>query len=446
MRENTTPRQYEAWIKSVTIESAEEKPEGVTFRLGIPGLMYKDWISNNVLNVFEEAFSQFYSQPFNFEFSVTQKQEEADTYNPPAQNAFTVQVSKTIEETRGPKLRPEYTFLNFVVGKSNEFAHAACHSISEKPGKAVNPLFLCGPSGTGKTHLLNAIGIAIRENFPHMRICYISGERFINEVISGIRHKQMDKFHQKYRQSYDILIIDDIHEIANKEATQEEFFHTFNAFQEAGKQVVVAADKLPSEIEGLEDRIRTRLSWGLTADIKAPEYETRVAILRFKAEKLGINVPDEVIAMIAEMSKRTVRELEGHLNTLRMYSELNGQPITVELARNIFGSVLASKKNGLTIDDVLRLVADFYGISTKDLKGQSKVKTVAWPRQIAMVLCTKILNLGYSEIGRAIGGRDHATIIHGVKKVELKLSEDPSLFSEFSRLESTINNSQLNNM
>ena len=267
----------------------------------------------------ERAVSTQIKGPFSIELVLSRKGRlENDDLSPSEEPPPTIQMaSPSAGESGSPRrdiLNPEYTFGTFVVGQGNQFAHAACHSVSEKPGKDVNPLFLCGPSGTGKTHLLNAVGNSIREKRPHMRICYISGERFLNDVVTSIRHHQMDKFRQRYREKYDFLIIDDIHVIARTNSTQEEIFYTFNSFHEAGKQVVVASDKLPREMDGLEDRIRTRLEWGFTVDIQPPDVETRMAILRYKAERSGIIVPDDVVSLISQISRKSVRELEGHLS------------------------------------------------------------------------------------------------------------------------------------
>jgi chromosomal replication initiator protein len=290
--------------------------------------------------------------------------------------------------------------------------------------------------------LLNAVGNAVLEKRPETRICYVSGERFLNEVVTSIRHNQMDKFRQKYRERYDFLIVDDIHVIARTNSTQEEFFYTFNSFHDAGKQVVVASDKLPREMDGLEDRIRTRLEWGLTVDIQPPDIETRMAILRYKAERTGIMIGDDVIALIAQISKKSVRELEGNLATIRMYAELRGVPITTELAKEVFSTTLQQQKKGFSIDDLMSRVAEHYQLTARDLKSETRVKTVVRPRQVAMYLARKLLDSGYAEIGRAFGNRDHTTVLHAEAKIRDLLNDDPDFKSEVSRLEANINNSQ----
>jgi chromosomal replication initiator protein len=452
LKETTNERQYKTWLESTSLEGVEESSTGKILKIGVPGPFYKDWISNNFMPALSQAISTEFPQPFQIDLVICQKQEEKQETTP---HTVSLEDLRKIQTTvtgnaanpseGAPKrdvLNPQYTFGSFVVGPGNEFAHAACHAVSERPGQGTNPVFICGPSGTGKTHLLNAVGNFVKEKFPHMRICYVSGERFLNDVVMGIRRKQMDKFHQHYREMYDLLIVDDIHVIARTNSTQEEFFHTFNAFYEAGKQVIVASDKLPKEMDGLEDRIRTRLEWGLTADIQPPDLETRMAILRYKAERAGISIPDEVVSLIAQISKRSVRELEGNLATLKIYSELRGVPITPELSRDVFAATIEQQKAGLTIDELIKLVAEYFGLSSRDLKSETRVKTVVRPRQIAMYLARKILGSGYVDIGRAFGNRDHTTVMHAEEKVNTLIQDDVDFRSEVNRLENSINNSQ----
>jgi chromosomal replication initiator protein len=252
----------------------------------------------------------------------------------------------------------------------------------------------------------------------------------------------MENFRQRYRERYDFFILDDIHVIARTDSTQEEFFYTFNAFHEAGKQFVIASDRLPREMDGLEERIRTRLEWGLTVDIQPPDYETRMAILRYKAERQHLEVPDDVISLIAQISKKSVRELEGNLSTIRMLSELKGVPITLTLAKDTFSNILQSQKQGLNIEEVQRIVAEHFGITIRDLKSSSRAKPIVGPRQIAMYLARKVLEMGYAEIGRAFGNRDHTTVLHAEAKVKDRMADDVDFRSEVNRLENLLNNSQ----
>lgn len=445
LRSSTNERMFNTWLEATSLEGIEETAVGKIVKIGVPGPFYRDWISANFMPDLEKAVSSQIPAPFQIELVISSKQDEhfADKASPHV--ISNSQVIEPAQETSAPRrdiLNPEYTFGTFVVGQGNQFAHAACHSISEKPGKDVNPLFVCGPSGTGKTHLLNAVGNAVRDNNPQMRICYVSGERFLNDVVSSIRHQHMDKFRQRYRENYDFLIIDDIHVIARTQSTQEEFFYTFNSFHEARKQVVIASDKLPREMTGLEDRIRTRLEWGLTVDIQPPDFETRMAILRYKAERAGIFIPDDVISLISQISKKSVRELEGNLATVRMYSELRSVPITLELAREVFAATLHQQKGGLNVDELIRIVAGHYCLTARDLKSETRVKSVVRPRQVAMYLSRKLLDLGFAEIGRAFGNRDHTTVLHADSKIKDLLQDNMEFKSEVNHLETMINNSQ----
>ena len=448
LKERTNERLYNTWLEAASLEAVEETAIGKVLKVGVPGPFYKDWISANFMPDLERAVSTQVDGPFQIVLVLSHKARVDDADEDVPTPSFEIGSASPVEggAPRRDFLNPEYTFGTFVVGQGNQFAHAACHSVSEKPGNDVNPLFLCGPSGTGKTHLLNAVGNAIREKRPSMRICYISGERFLNDVVTSIRHHQMDKFRQRYREKYDFLIIDDIHVIAKTNATQEEFFYTFNSFHEAGKQVVVASDKLPREMDGLEDRIRTRLEWGLTVDIQPPDIETRMAILRYKAERSGIIIPDDVVSLISQISRKSVRELEGHLATLRMYSELRSVPITLALAREVFSSIVNQEKAGLTIDELQRQVATHYNLTARDLKAETRVKTVVRPRQVAMYLARKILDMGYVDIGRAFGNRDHTTVLHAESRIKDLIANDLDFKSDVVRLENHINNSQWTTM
>ena len=445
LRSSTNERQFNTWLEATSLEAIEETAVGKIIKIGVPGPFYRDWIATNFMPDLERAVGSQVQTPFKVELVLNTR--SPAVYEEPAliKTNGAISVGDSASDSAAPRrdiLNPEYSFSTFVVGQGNQFAHAACHSISEKPGKDVNPLFVCGPSGTGKTHLLNAVGNAVRENNPHMRICYVSGERFLNDVVTSIRHQQMDKFRQRYRERYDFLIIDDIHVIARTQSTQEEFFYTFNAFHEARKQVVIASDKLPREMTGLEDRIRTRLEWGLTVDIQPPDFETRMAILRYKAERASIFIPDDVIILISQISIKSVRELEGNLATVRMYSELRSVPITIELAREVFAATLHQQKSGLNIDELIRIVAGHYCLTARDLKSETRVKTVVRPRQVAMYLARKVLDLGFAEIGRAFGNRDHTTVLHSDAKVKELIQDNLEFKNDVNRLENLINNSQ----
>ncbi|MBK9293694.1 MAG: chromosomal replication initiator protein DnaA [Oligoflexia bacterium] len=444
-------RLFSTWLEKTSLESVETSPEGKVYKIGVPGHMHREWIDSNLMQGLSSAISVQDQEKFQIELVVVSKVLKQEELLPSyeEQYASTIGSHSSSEKAAAEVqqklgfLNPQLTFNTFVVGQGNQIAHAACHSVSENPGKQYNPLYLCGPSGLGKTHLLNAIGNAVRQRNPGSRICFVNGERFLTDFVSSIRHGQMDKFRKRYREACDLLIIDDIHVFAHKEGLQEEFFHTFNAHHDNGKQLVFSSDKFPKEISGLEERIRTRLEWGTIVDIQPPDIETRMAILRYKAESSGLFIPDNVVYLIAQISKRSVRELEGHLSTLKMYSELNGTPITYDFAQDVFSRHLNEEKSsGLTIEDIQKYVADSFGVSTKDLKSKSRVQTIVEPRQVAMYLCRSKLDLGVVEIGRAFGGRDHTTVLHAINKVKDDLVKNSELSSKVKDLENKINNSQ----
>ncbi|NUN15325.1 MAG: chromosomal replication initiator protein DnaA, partial [Myxococcales bacterium] len=322
---------------------------------------------------------------------------------------------------------PHYRFDTFVVGPSNQFAHAACQAVAESPARNYNPLFIYGGVGLGKTHLLQAIGNYIRLRKPSMRIKYISSESYINELIHCIRNDRMDDFRRRYRAHCDVLLIDDIQFIAGKDRTQEEFFHTFNSLYSSNKQIVVTSDRVPQDMPGLEERLRTRFQWGLIADIQAPEVETRIAILEKKAERESIRLPEDVAMFLATNIKSNVRELEGSLIRLNAYATLIGADIQLPMAKNVLKDLLNESSKTISSEKIIRDVANFTDLKVADLKGPRRHKMVALPRMIAMYLCRELTSDSYPELGRKFGNRDHSTVINAVNKVEKLLVEDPSV-------------------
>jgi len=322
-------------------------------------------------------------------------------------------------------LNPKYTFDSFVVGKSNRFAHAACLAVAEAPADAYNPLFIYGGVGLGKTHLMHAIGHYIIGEKPDARVTYVTSETFMNELISAIQTGQNASFRDKYR-STDVLLIDDIQFIAGANSTQEEFFHTFNSLHTAGKQIIISSDRPPREIPRLEERLRSRFEWGLIADIQRPDLETRIAILRKRAQIEMMDCGDDVLALIAEHVESNIRELEGCLTRLSAYSSLTGRKIDLELAEEALREVFAKHEpRNLTCEDVMRVVATYYNVTVDDLKGPRRTREIATPRQVAMFLCRELTDSSMSRIGEAMGGRDHTTVLHGCDKVaeDIRTSE-----------------------
>lgn len=290
----------------------------------------------------------------------------------------------------------------------------------------------------GKTHLLNAVGNHIRAQHPHLRICYVSAERFLNECISSIRRGEMEKFRVRYRERCDVLLMDDIYFLGRGEAVQEEFFHTLNDFFEKGRQVVVASDRMPKDIKGLEDRIRTRLEWGLIADIQMPDMETRVAILRYKAERRSLRIPEDAVAYIARISKRSIRELEGNLNKVKMYSELQGFGINLDLAKRVLST--HDESSSITVEDIQRLVSDHYRVRPIDLRSANRSKPLVTARQVAMYLIKKNLDKSLVEIGRQFGGKDHTTVINALRRIESQQAKDADLKKDIDELQGRIHN------
>jgi chromosomal replication initiator protein len=324
---------------------------------------------------------------------------------------------------------PRYRFETFVVGNSNQLAYAASKSIAENPSGSFNPLFIYGGAGLGKTHLIQAIGSQLRESRSSMKVVYMSAEAFMNELIASIRFDKMAAFKDKYR-SVDALLLDDIQFIAGKERTQEEFFHTFNALYEAQKQIVFTSDRPPKEIPTLEERLRSRFEWGLTADIQAPDLETKVAILRKKAEEKKIDLPQDVAFFIAERVRSNVRELEGHLNKLVVYASLAGRAINLDVAKEALKDVLTSENKPITATEIIRVVAAHYGLKASDLKQKNNAQTIAFPRQVAMYLCKELTDLSYPEIGKHFAGgsekgKHHSTVMYSVQQVKRKMENDP---------------------
>ena len=324
-------------------------------------------------------------------------------------------------------LNPKYTFDSFVIGNSNRFAHAASLAVAESPAKAYNPLFIYGGVGLGKTHLMHAIGHYILQNNPNSKVVYVSSEKFTNELINSIKDDKNEEFRQKYR-NVDILLIDDIQFIGGKERTQEEFFHTFNALHDANKQIILSSDRPPKEIPTLEDRLRSRFEWGLIADIQIPDFETRMAILKKKAEVENLNVPNEVMVYIATKIKSNIRELEGALIRIVAYSSLTNRQITVELATEALKDII-SKKQGknITISIIQDIVSSYFDLRVEELKSQRRTRNVSNPRQIAMYLSRKLTDMSLPKIGEEFGGRDHSTVIHAYEKISDNLKTDESL-------------------
>lgn len=351
--------------------------------------------------------------------------------NAPSVGRFTP--SETSVNSLHHRLNPSYTFKNFVVGASNQFAHAASTAVSESPAKAYNPLFIYGAVGLGKTHLMHAIGHNVLQKSASMKAIYLTSEGFVNDLISSLQHDRMEGFRNKYR-SIDVLLIDDIQFIGGKDRTQEEFFHTFNTLYESSKQIVISSDRFPKDIAGLEERLRSRFEWGLIADIQPPDLETKMAILNSKAEKLHVDLPSDVSYYIASRIKTNVRELEGCLLRLSALSDLTGSPIQLEMAKKSLAEVLHSDNNPPSIERIQKLVAEHFKTNMADLKSRKRNKSIVLPRQIAMYLIRKHTGASLPETGRAFGDKDHSTVLHSYRKIDSLLQKGDNQTTESIRV------------
>jgi len=409
------------WIKPINPVNIS----GNLLTVEVPNKFIKDWIKDNYKTIIEETLSTVGTVNYKIDIKINKKNkkinnEEADES---PKNIKIIENTKNIGEQNLLNINNKYTFDSFVSGPSNQFAHAAAMAVSNNPATTYNPLFIYGGVGLGKTHLINAIGNEIYKNNNKTKICYYSSEKFTNELINSLRHAKMEEFRNKFR-SIDILLIDDIQFIAGKKSTQEEFFHTFNALYESHKQIVVTSDKFPKEIPDLEERLRSRFEWGLIADIQAPDTETKQAILKMKADQNKIKLPEDVIYFLANAISNNVRELEGYLIRIGAYSSLTSTPIDIEMAKKVLKNILIENSREITIEKIQKKVADHFQIKVNDIKSSKRLKSIVFPRQVAMYICRNMTNLSYPEIGAKFGGKDHSTIIHAIKKIERNMQED----------------------
>jgi len=387
----------------------------------VPNLVFRDWLTRHYSSVIAEALADVHRPGLSVQFVVDGAVPDPEPEAPTAQvTPQELQASGDLAPapiTGQSGLNTRYTFDTFIVGSSNQFAHAAARAVAEAPSRSYNPLFIYGGVGLGKTHLMHAIGRYVLEHVPDAVLTYISAERFMNEMINALRYDRSIDFRERYR-SVDVLLVDDIQFIAGKDGTQNEFFHTFNALYDAQKQIVLSSDCPPHEIQDIEERLRSRFEWGLIADIQPPDLETKVAILKKKAETESVPLPDNVAMFIAGKIKSNVRELEGSLIRLVAYASLTGQDITLPLAQEVLKNVLAHEEKAVTIEMIQKFVADFYQLKVSDLKSRNNSKSVAIPRQVAMYLCKALTHASLPEIGRSFGGKHHSTVIHSIRKIE----------------------------
>jgi chromosomal replication initiator protein len=404
-------KELKTWFEPTRQLAFEPRAGKPSLRVAVPSRLFADWIEtrHGELLSREAAAAGFPGLAIHFEPAGgdTLPGEPPPLLSPAA---------------RGLILNPRFTFDTFVVGSSNQFAHAAARAVAETPSRSYNPLFLYGGVGLGKTHLMHAVAHEVLRRAPQMRVLYLSAERFLNELINALRFERMHEFKRRYRE-LDVLLMDDVQFIAGKDSTQEEFFHTFNALHDAQKQIVVTSDALPKEIPTLEERLRSRFEWGLIADIQPPDLEMKVAIIRKKAAAEKMEIPNDVALFIAGTVKSNIRELEGRLNRVMAFSSLTGRPLSVELARETLKDIVG-EENRVLPSEILKAVASHYGLRVSDMKAKSNAKPIAFPRQVAMYLCRKLTSLSYPEIGRIFNDKHHSTVMHSVEKIERMVEDD----------------------
>jgi len=445
---------FETWFNPIGFEGVDQDQR--LLRLRAPNSVVRDWVRSNYGGVIDQSFTELNLPGYSVDWIVTEAGGKTETQNPTSAEAAVVSLPTKSEAfpsparsvataaapakeiSLDPSLNSKYTFHSFVVGSCNQFAHAASLAVAEAPGKTYNPLYLYGGVGLGKTHLMHACGHAIKQRNPHLRVSYLSSERFMNELINSIRYDRTQGFREQYR-SVDVLLIDDIQFMAGKERTQEEFFHTFNTLYEQQKQIVISSDCPPREIPTLEERLHSRFEWGLIADLEPPDLETKVAILKRKAEVMGFAIPDDVALFIASRVKNNVRELEGSLIRLVAISSLRGIPVSKELAKDAIRNIATEDEPGIiAIEQIQKTVAAAYKLTPMQLVSKSNSREIAFPRQIAMYLCKKLTKHSYPEIGRAFGGKHHTTVMHSCEKIQSLSTTDAAFQRQLSNLSESL--------
>ena len=416
LKDEVTKISYETWIKDLEIESAENG----NIVLVANTVFQKDSIMSRYYDLFKNTFRFLTNK--EWDINVILKSDDST----PMQETSNLEQSTNSYVNPNSNLNPKYTFDTFVVGNNNRFAHAAALAVAEAPAKSYNPLFVYGGSGLGKTHLMHAIGNEVLKNNKTLNVLYVDSEKFTNQLINAIKDSKTEQFKNKYR-NIDVLLIDDIQFIAGKERIQEEFFHTFNSLHGSGKQIIISSDRPPKDIPLLEDRLKSRFEWGLIADISNPDYETRFAILKKKAQLDNIYIDDEILSNIATKIDSNIRELEGTLNRLIATSSLTQAPITMEMSERAINDVVKNKEKVLSYDLIQETVAKYFNITVNDLKGSRRSNDIALPRQIAMYLCRTIAQMYTNAIGSCFGKRDHSTVLHACNKIEKDIKQDNNL-------------------
>ena len=420
LKEKVGLHNFETWIKPLHVTDVRDG--AVTIE--VPSTLFRDWLNDNYIETIQAEFSRHYDEPVAITISV----------NPATRSDHEqIRPSRKSPQPDPSTLIPRYTFENFVVGASNQFAHAACLAVANRPAASYNPLFIYGGVGLGKTHLVNAVGHRLVQRDPGQKVIYTTFESFMNQLIGSLRRDHMNEFKNYYR-NIDVLILDDIQFIAGKERTQEEFFHTFNSLYESHKQIIITSDRFPKEIPKLEDRLRNRFEWGLTADIQPPDIETRIAILIKKAEEEEIDLPQDVTNFLATNIWSNVRELEGALTSLGAFASLTKVEITTDLAKEVLQHTLKDNHKQVTVRNIQKAICEHFDVKISELKSKRRTKNLALARQMAMYLCRKFTATSFPAIGAEFGGRDHSTVIHASKTIEKKTVTDPYVKATVERL------------
>lgn len=429
-----TQEVFNAWFSHIKIADTSEN----SITIEVPNQLYQDWFNKNCLKRIKESFEHIYNKPINITINISNK----DIVLPPPITKHYNRLPSPSKHSNGymdSMLNPRYTFESFIVGPSNRFAHAASIAVSQAPAKAYNPLFIYGGVGLGKTHLMQAIAHYIIENNTSSKIFYVSCESFTNELINSIQNRSTLKFRSKFR-GLDVLLIDDIHFLSGKEHAQDEFFYTFNTLYDAHKQIILSSYRPPKEIANIEERLISRFEWGLVTDLQPPDFETRVAILRKKAELGSISVPDNIIYYIAEKIKTNIRKLEGALLRVVSDTSLIGSELNISLAERVLQDfIIGEEKTSVNIDTVQKVVAEYFDIRVADMKNNRRPKSIAYPRQIAMYLSKGLTKYSLSEIGEAFGGRDHSTVIYACRLIENRVNSDFSLKRAINTIKQQLN-------
>ncbi len=421
-----SPQTFATWFRPTQFEAVKEN----LLTVRVPNAVFQKWLATEGARSVAEALAAL---DLAYRVEYIPAPEPAVAAPSSRLEPARPQQARLDFDSTDYQLNPRYTFDTFVVGSSNQFAHAAALAVADQPSKSYNPLFLYGGVGLGKTHLMHAIGHVVRRRTPALRITYVTAEKFTNDVIHALRFERMVGFRDKYR-SVDVLLLDDIQFLAGRERTQEEFFHTFNALYDSQKQIVISSDAPPKEIPTLEERLRSRFEWGLIADIQSPDLETKIAILMKKAEQEGAPLPPDVAEYIARGIRSNIRELEGALIRLQAYSSLVGEDLSLQLAEKVLKTILAQQEKRVSIETIQRRVAEHFNLRPTDLKARSNAKAIAFPRQVAMYIAKQLTGASLPELGRAFGGKHHTTVLHSVKKIERLRKQDKEFAQQLHRL------------